>query len=332
MRSSVWKRVVALLALPLAFAAASGTAQAQSFPLRPVTILVGFAAGGITDLVARTMAERMKDALGQSVVVENVTGAAGTIAAGRLFRSAPDGYTVLVGQWSSHVGAGALYKLPFDIVDDFAPIARLTIAPLWIMGRSTLPAKDLRELVAWLKANPDKASAATTGVGSAAHLCLLDFAIRSGTRFPLVPYRGAAPIMQDMMGNQVDITCIEASQSLANYRAGKLRAYGVMTERRWFVTPEVPTMEEGGVAGLSMPFWHGMWAPKGTPPEAIAKLNSAVIAAFDDAAAKKRFAELGHEIPPREQLTPEALRAHHRAEVDKWWPIMRAANLKAEGQ
>ncbi len=330
MRSSLLKWACA--ALPAMLALASGLAHAQTYPSRPVTILVGFAAGGITDIVARTMAERMKDTLGQSVVVENITGAAGTIAAGRLFRSAPDGYTVLIGQWSSHVGAGALYKLPFHIVDDFTPIARLTIAPLWIMGRSTLPAKDLRELVAWLKANPDKASAATTGVGSGAHLCLLDFAIRSGTKFPLLPYRGAAPIMQDMMGNQIDITCIEASQSLAHYRSGKLKAFGVVSDKRWFITPEVPTVEEGGVAGASMPFWHGMWAPKGTPADAIAKLNAAVIAAFDDPAAKKRFAELGHEIPARDQLTPEALRAHHQAEVDKWWPIMRAANMKAEGQ
>jgi len=306
-------------------------AVAQGFPSRPVTILVPFAPGGTTDNVGRIIAERMKDTLGQTAVVENVSGASGTIAIGRLVRSAPDGHTVIVGQWSSHVGSGALYtNLPFDIMNDQVPVARLTTAPLWILGRTTLPAKDLPELVQWMKAHPDRASAGTTGVGSGAHLCLLELANRSGTRLNLVPYRGAAPIMQDMMGNTLDLTCIEASQALSHYRAGKLRAYGIVNDKRWFITPEVPTLDEGGVKGVHMPFWHGMWAPKGTPAEAIAKLNAAVVAALEHPATRKRFEDLGHEIPTREQLTPQALGAHHKAEVDKWWPIMRAANLKAE--
>lgn len=310
----------------------TGDAIAQSYPSRPITIVVPFPPGGVTDTLGRVLADRMKEPLGQTVVVENVSGAAGTIGGARVARAAPDGYTLIVGQWSSHVGSGALYTLSYDTVNDFAPVSLLTTAPLWILGPSTLPAKDLRELVAWLKENPDRASAATVGVGSAAHVCLLDFQNKSGTRFQLVPYRGAAPVMQDLLGGQIDLTCLEASQTLPHYRSGKFRVFGVATKDRWFLAPEVPTIEEGGVAGLQMPFWHGLWAPKNTPSEIITKLNAAVIAVFADPAAQKRFADMGHEIPPRDQLTPVALATHHKAEVEKWWPIIKAANLKAEGQ
>ncbi len=310
----------------------ANAAIAQPYPSRPITIVVPFPPGGVTDTVGRVMADRMKDALGQSVVVENMSGAGGTIGSARVARAAPDGYTLVVGQWTSHVGGGALYTLTYDTVNDFAPISLLTTAPLWIVGPSKLPAKDLRELIDWLKANPNRASGATTGVGSGAHVCLLDFQNRTGTRIQMVPYRGAAPIMQDLLGGQIELSCLEASQTLPHYRSGKFRAFGVVTKHRWFLAPEVPTIEEGGVAGMQMPFWHALWAPKGTPIEIIAKLNAAVLAVFADPAAQKRFADMGHDIPPRDQLTPEALAAHHKAEVAKWWPIIKAANLKAEGQ
>ena len=320
------------LSIALAFAifAAVGGASAQSYPSRPVTVIVPFAAGGVTDIVARIVSERMKTALGQSVIIENVSGAGGTIGVTRLFRAAPDGYTLVVGQWTSHVGAGAMYPVPFDYLNDFEPVSMLSVAPLWIVGRSGLPAKDLRELIAWLKANPDKASAATTGLGSGIHMCLVYFQNMTGTKFPLAPYRGAAPLMQDMLAGQIDLSCPEAGQTLPQYRAGSIKAYAVLTEKRWFAAPDVPTIDEAGVPGLHFPFWHAIWAPKGTPKDVIARLNAAVVETLADAGVRQRFNELGHEIAPREQQSPAALGAYHKAEIDKWWPIIKAANIKLE--
>jgi tripartite-type tricarboxylate transporter receptor subunit TctC len=311
------------------FAAVSGAA-AQTYPTRPVTVIVPFAAGGVTDIVARIVGERMKTALGQSVIIENVSGAGGTIGVTRLFRAAPDGYTLVVGQWTSHVGAGAMYPVTFDYLNDFEPVSMLSVAPLWIVGRSNLPAKDLRELIAWLKANPDKASAATTGLGSGIHMCLVYFQNMPGTRFPLAPYRGAAPLMQDMLAGQIDLSCPEAGQTLPQYRAGNIKAYAVLTQKRWFAAPDVPTIDEAGVPGLHFPFWHAIWAPKGTPKDVIARLNAAVVETLADSGVRQRFNELGHEIAPREQQSPAALAAYHKAEIEKWWPIIKAANIKLE--
>jgi tripartite-type tricarboxylate transporter receptor subunit TctC len=311
------------------FAAVSGAA-AQTYPTRPVTVIVPFAAGGVTDIVARIVGERMKTALGQSVIIENVSGAGGTIGVTRLFRAAPDGYTLVVGQWTSHVGAGAMYPVTFDYLNDFEPVSMLSVAPLWIVGRSNLPAKDLRELIAWLKANPDKASAATTGLGSGIHMCLVYFQNMTGTRFPLAPYRGAAPLMQDMLAGQIDLSCPEAGQTLPQYRAGNIKAYAVLTQKRWFAAPDVPTIDEAGVPGLHFPFWHAIWAPKGTPKDVIARLNAAVVETLADPGVRQRFNELGHEIAPREQQSPAALPAYHKAEIEKWWPIIKAANIKLE--
>jgi tripartite-type tricarboxylate transporter receptor subunit TctC len=318
------------VALALAVWAAVVGAHAQTYPSRPVTVIVPFAAGGVTDIVARIVSERMKTALGQSVIIENVSGAGGTIGVTRLFRAAPDGYTLVVGQWTSHVGAGAMYPVPFDYLNDFEPVSMLSLAPLWIVGRSSLPAKDLRELIAWLKANPDKASAATTGLGSGIHMCLVYFQNMTGTKFPLAPYRGAAPLMQDMLAGQIDLSCPEAGQTLPQYRAGNIKAYAVLTEKRWFAAPDVPTIDEAGVPGLHFPFWHAIWAPKGTPKDAIARLNAAVVETLADPGVRQRFNELGHEIAPREQQSPAALGAYHKAEIDKWWPIIKAANIKLE--
>src|SRR5262245_45263991 len=286
-----------LLILLAAFAGvlqSIGSATAQFYPARSITMIVPFPAGGITDTVARILGDRMKTSLGQAVVVENVTGAGGTIGLTRLFRSAPDGYTIGVGQWTSNVGSGAMYALPFDLLSDFEPVSMLSIGPLWIIGSNNLAAKSMRELIGWLKENPDKASAGTIGVGSAAHMCLVYFQNMTGTRFKLVAYRGAAPALQDLVGGHIDLLCAEAGQTLSQYRAGSLKAFAVLTQRRWFAAPEVPTVEEAGVPGLQFPFWHGLWAPKGTPKEVIAALNAAVVEALADAAVRQRYTEVGH--------------------------------------
>jgi tripartite-type tricarboxylate transporter receptor subunit TctC len=318
------------LAVVLAVLAGIMSAATQSYPSRPITMIVPFAAGGITDIVARLVAERMKTSLGQPVIAENVAGAGGTIGTTRLFRSAPDGYTVAIGQWTSHVGAGAMYSLPFDLLKDLEPVSMLSIGPLWIIARKDFPAKDLRELIAWLKANPGKASAATIGPGSGAHMCLVYFQNMTGTRFQFVPYRGAAPAMQDLLAGQIDLFCPEAGQTLAHYRSGSIKAYAVLTQKRWFAAPDVPMIDEAGVPGLHFPFWHGLWAPKGTPRDIVATLNAAVVDALADPAVRQRLTELGHEIAPRDQQSPAALAAYHKAEIEKWWPIIKAANIKAE--
>jgi tripartite-type tricarboxylate transporter receptor subunit TctC len=318
------------VAVALAMLAGIAGAQAQTYPSRPITVIVPFAAGGSTDTVARVVSERMKASLGQPVVAEDVTGAGGTIGVTRLFRSAPDGYTLAIGQWTSNVGAGVMYPLAFDLLKDFEPISMLSIGPIWIIGRSNLPATDMKELIAWLKANPGKASAATIGPGSGAHMCLVYFQNMTGTKFQLVPYRGAAPAMQDLMAGQIDLSCLEAGQTLPHYRNGNIKAFGVLTGKRWFAAPDAPTIDEAGVPGLHFPWWHGLWAPKGTPKDVIATLNAAVVDALADPAVRQRLTDLGHEIAPREQQTPAALAAYHKAEIDKWWPIIKAANIKLQ--
>jgi tripartite-type tricarboxylate transporter receptor subunit TctC len=318
-----------LAAVAAALALAAG-AQAQTYPAKPITVVVGFAPGGPTDSVARILSERMKTTLGENLVVENQAGAAGTIAAHRVARSAPDGYTLSVGQWTTNVGAVAVFPVQYDVLADFDPVALLTSSKLWLLGRKDLPASNAKELVAWLKANPGKANAASIGVGSAAHVCLIDLANRSGTTFQFVTYRGGVPAMQDLLSGQADFSCLEAGQTLGQYRAGKLKIIGVVSDTRWFGAPEVPTLAEGGLPGVEIEFWHGLWAPKGTPAPVIGKLNAAVVDAFADPAVRKRFGDLGHTIPPREKLTPQALYAHHKAEVEKWWPIIKAAGIKPE--
>jgi tripartite-type tricarboxylate transporter receptor subunit TctC len=273
----------------------------------------------------------MKTSLGQPLVVENVTGAGATIGVGRAVQAPPDGYTVIVGNWTSHVGAGALYPVQWHILHDLEPVAPLSVSSLMIVGRTSLPANNAKELITWLKANPDKASAASVGSGSGAHICGLYFQDKTGTRFQFIPYRGGAPAMQDLVAGQIDLMCAEASQTLPHVRGGKMKAFAVMSKTRFPALPDVPTMEEVGVSGLEIAFWHGMWAPKGTPASVIAKLNEAVVAAFQDPAVRKRIGDLGQAIPAREALTPAALATHHKAEVEKWWPIIKAANIKVGG-
>jgi tripartite-type tricarboxylate transporter receptor subunit TctC len=323
--------VVAALIIALTVAlGCTANAHAQPYPSKPITIVVGFAPGGPTDTVARIIADHMKTTLGQTVVVENVGGAAGTIGGTRVARATPDGYTLNVGQWTSNVGGPAITPTSYDVLNDFEPVARLTTSYLWIVGKTGVPAANLRELIAWLKANPGKASGAIVGAGSAAHICFVDFQIKSGTTFAVVPYKGGAPALQDLVGGQIDLGCLEASQTLQQFRAGTVKVFGILANKRWFGAPEVPTLAEGGLPGDQIEFWHGLWAPKGTPQDVIAKLNAAVSAAFADPAVRKRFADLGHALPPRELQSPQALFAHHKAELDRWWPIIKAAGIKAQ--
>jgi tripartite-type tricarboxylate transporter receptor subunit TctC len=307
-----------------------GTAQAQPYPSRPITFVVPFAAGGPTDTLARILTERMRAPLGQTVIIENATGAAGSIGVGRVARAAPDGYTVSIGHWSTHVVNGAIYSLPYDLLADFDPVALLPANPQLIVTRTSVPAKDLKELIDWLKQNQEKISAGTAGAGSASHVSGAYLQSITGTRFPFIPYRGTGPAIQDLIAGQLDIMVDQSSNSLPHVRNGKLKAYAVTAKNRLPSAPDIPSVDEAGMPGFYISVWHGLWVPKGTPKEAIEKLTAAVQETLADPAIRARLTELGQDIPPREQQTPEGLAAHHKAEIEKWWPIIRAANIKGE--
>jgi tripartite-type tricarboxylate transporter receptor subunit TctC len=302
-----------------------------SFPSRTITLIVPFPPGGPVDTVARLLAERPRPILTQPVIVENISGAGATIGTGRVARAAPDGYTLGIGNWTSHVGSPAIYPAGYDIIHDFEPVALLPMAPTMIVGRANLPAGDVRELIGWLKANPDKASAGTIGAGSPSHVGGVFFQRETGTRFQFVPYRGSAPVMQDLVSGQIDLRFgSEGSQVLPYLRRGALKGYAMMSRSRWAAAPEIPTIDESGVPGLYISLWNGFWVPRGTPKDVIARLNAAVVEALADPAMRQRFTELGFDVPAREQQTPEALGAFHQAEIAKWWPIIKAANIKPE--
>jgi tripartite-type tricarboxylate transporter receptor subunit TctC len=321
------------LLVALALAASLGTvstASAQTYPSRPIIVVVPFAAGGPTDALARIMAERMRKTLGQPVVIENTTGAAGSIGVGRVARAAPDGYTVGIGHWSTHVVNGAIYDLQYDLVKDFEPVAMMASGPQLIIAKNAVPAKDLKELVAWVKANQDHISAGTAGVGSASHVGGIYFQNLTGTKFQFVPYRGTGPAIQDLMGGHIDLMFDQAANSLPHVRGGKIKAYAVTSETRLAAAPEIPTVDEAGLPGLHIAIWHGFWVPKGTPKDVVMKLNAAVVEALADPEIRQRLVDLGQEIPPRDQQTPEALGAYHKAEIEKWWPMIKAAGIKPE--
>jgi tripartite-type tricarboxylate transporter receptor subunit TctC len=293
-------------------------------------MVLPFAAGGPTDTLSRIIAARMQVSLGQPIIIENVSGAAGTISLGRVARAAPDGYTISVGPMNSHVLTGAIYNLSFDLLNDFEPVALLANNPSVVVSKKDVPAKDLKELIAWVKANQDKVLVGTSGIGAATHLGGIMFENLTGTHVQFVPFRGTGPSMQALVGGQIDLIFDQLSSSLPQLQAGTIRSYAVMAQTRATAAPDIPTVDEAGLATFYLPVWHGMWVPKGTPKDIISKLNGAVVESLADATVRQRLADIGQEIYPREQQTPEALGAYHKAEIKKWWPIVKAAGIKME--
>lgn len=309
---------------------AVSVSTAQPWPSRQITIVVPFAAGGPTDTLARLLSEPMRRFLGQTVIVDNTTGAGGSIGVGRVVRSAPDGYTVSIGHWGTHVVNGAYYKLNYDLLTDLQPVAMIATNPQMVITRSVVPAQNLKELVAWIKANQGKIQIGTGGIGSSSHIGGLYFLNRVGVKMDFVPYRGGAPAVQALLAGEIDLYMTQISGAIEHVRAGKLRAYMVTSKNRQAAAPELPTVDEAGMPGLYTAVWHGIWVPAKTPRDTVVKLHAAIAESLTDDLVKKRFADLGQEIPPAAEQTPRSLAAHHKAEIDKWWPLMRAAGIKAE--
>jgi tripartite-type tricarboxylate transporter receptor subunit TctC len=321
------RAVLAALAALLTF---GGNALADKFPSHPVTLVVPFAAGGPTDAMARILADHMRTTLGQSILIENVTGAAGSLGVGRVVRAAPDGYTVSIGHLGTHVANGAIYKLGYDLVTDLEPVALLPSNPMIIVSNKEIPATSLKELVAWLKAKPTPATAGTAGAGSGSHIAGLYFENATGIKLQYVPYRGTAPALTDLVAGQIDIMIDQTSNSIAQVRAGTIRAYAVTDDKRVESASDIPTTDEAGLNGFHMTLWSGLWVPKDTPKDIVAKLNKAAVAAMNDPAVRKKFEDLGLQMPPPGKLAPDALGAWQKAEIAKWWPMIKAANVKVE--
>jgi tripartite-type tricarboxylate transporter receptor subunit TctC len=322
------KKTLAAVALATLFAAAP--AVAQTFPSKPITMIVPFAAGGATDVLARFIGERLRTILGQTVVVENVTGAGGSIGVGRAVRAPADGYTLEMGTSTTNMLLGGLYPLQFDLIDDLAPVLLIASEPLMIVGKKNLPASDLKELVAWLKANPGKASIGIPAVGGTGHLAGLSFLKEIGSSAQFIPYRGNGPALQDLVAGQIDLQIEPASNFFAQAKAGAIKPYAITSKTRSSAAADIPTTAEAGMPQFQASLWYGLWAPKDTPKDVIARLNAAMLEALAHEETRKRFADLGIAAPPREQQTPEALRAFQKSEADKWWPVIKAANIKGQ--
>jgi len=305
-------------------------ALAADYPSRPITLVVPLSVGGSTDVIGRIMAQGMGEALGQTIVVENTTGAGGTIGEGRISRATPDGYTIGIGQWGTNVATGAIYKLPYDLMKDFEPIGLIATQPFFIVARKTMPANNLKELLAWLRENGDKTNVGNSGVGSPSHVSAILFQKAVGVKLTMVPYRGAGDSTAALLGGQVDVMLNTPAISIAQMKAGQIKVYAVTAKNRIAVAPDVPTTDEAGLPGFYFTFWHALWAPKGTPKEIVAKLNGALRTALANPATRKKLIDLAQEIFPPDEQSPEALRKFQQAEIDKWWPIIKEAGIKAQ--
>jgi tripartite-type tricarboxylate transporter receptor subunit TctC len=323
MRRSVLAAFVTLMTF-------GGNALADNFPSHPITIVVPFSAGGPSDAMMRILAERMRITLGETILIENVTGAGGSIGVGRVVRSAPDGYTVGFGHLGTNVANGAIYKLGYDLVTDLEPVVLLPSNPMVIVSKNAIPAKSLKELLAWLKTRPSPPTAGTAGAGSGSHIAGLYFENVTGIKLQYVPYRGTAPALTDLVAGQIDVIVDQTSNSIAQIRAGTIRAYAVTDDKRVEQAADIPTTDEAGLPGFHMTLWSGLWVPKGTPKEVVAKLNAAAVDALNDPDVRKKFEALGLQMPQKDQLSPEALGAWQKAEIAKWWPMIKAANVKVE--
>jgi tripartite-type tricarboxylate transporter receptor subunit TctC len=323
MRRAVWAAFIALLTV-------GSAAAADQFPSRPITMVVPFAAGGPSDAMARILGERMKVSLGEAVLVENVTGAGGSIGVGRAVRSPPDGYTISFGHLGTHVCNGAIYRLGYDLVDDLEPVVLLPSNPMIIVSKNAVPAKSLSELLAWLKSRPSPATAGTAGAGSGSHVAGLYFEKVAGIKLQYVPYRGTAPALNDLVAGQIDLIVDQTSNSINQVRAGTIRAYAITADKRIAQAPDIPTTDEAGLPGFHMTLWSGLWVPKRTPQAIVARLNAAAVDALNDPAVRKQLEGLGLQLPAGDRLTPEALGTWQKAEIAKWWPMIKAADVKVE--
>jgi tripartite-type tricarboxylate transporter receptor subunit TctC len=323
MRKTILAALTAVLAL-------GGNAAAESFPSRPITIIVPFSAGGPSDAMARILAERMKTTLGENLLVENVTGAGGSIGVGRAVRSPPDGYTLSFGHLGTHVANGAIYKLGYDLVTDLEPVALLPSNPMIVVSKNAVPAKSLKELLDWLKAKPAPATAGTAGAGSGSHIAGLYFENITGAKLQYVPYRGTGPAMNDLVAGQIDLIVDQLSNSINQVRAGNIRGYAVTDTKRAGSASDIPTADEAGLPGFHMTLWSGLWAPKDTPKDIVAKLNAATVDALNDPAVRAQLEKLGLQMPPQDKLSPQALGDWQKAEIAKWWPMIKAANVKVD--
>jgi tripartite-type tricarboxylate transporter receptor subunit TctC len=323
-------RKLVLAALCAASLQGATGAIAETYPSRPIIMIAPLGVGGSTDVVARIVAQGMSQVLGQNIAVENVTGAGGTIGEARVAHATPDGYTVGIGQWGTNVANGAIYPLTYDLMKDFEPVGLVATQPFLIVARRSMPATNLKELIEWLRANKATANEGNSGVGSPSHVAGLLFQKTIGANFTMVPYRGAGESMQALVSEQIDVLLNVPGISMGQIKAGTMKAYAVTAPTRATIAPDIPTTDEAGLPGFYFSFWHALWVPKGTPKDIIATLNDALVKALADPATKKRLLDTGQEIFPPEQLTPEALRKYQQAEIDKWWPIIKAANIKAE--
>jgi len=316
------------LAAFMALLTLSSAATAENYPSHPITIVVPLSAGGPSDAMTRILAERMKTTLGEAILVENTTGAGGSIGVGRVVHSASDGYTIGFGHLGTHVANGAIYKLGYDLVTDLEPVVLLPSNPMIIVSKNAVPAKSLNELLAWLKSRPEPAAAGTAGAGSGSHIAGLAFETASGVKLQYVPYRGTGPAMNDLVAGQIDIIVDQLSNSINQVRAGTIRGYAVTDARRAEQASDIPTTDEAGLPGFHMTLWSGLWVPKGTPKEIVTKLNAAAVDALNDPSVRHQLENLGLQMPPADRLTPEALGAWQKAEIAKWWPMIKAANVK----